>query len=59
VRRRNITIARVAATAFGLGILIAIEGQMLGGAVQSLGIALSEGFMYDDRGRLRSASLFD
>ena len=37
----------------------AIEGQMQGGAVQSLGIALSEGFMYDDRGRLMNASLLD
>ena len=38
---------------------IAIEGQMMGGAVQSLGIALSEGFMYDDRGRLMNASSLD
>ena len=38
---------------------IAIEGQMQGGAVQSLGIALSEGFMYNDKGRLMNASLLD
>jgi xanthine dehydrogenase molybdenum-binding subunit len=38
---------------------IAIEGQMQGGAVQSLGIALSEGFMYNSQGRLMNASLLD
>src|SRR5262249_12225061 len=38
---------------------IAIEGQMQGGAVQSLGIRLREGFMYDDKGRLMNASLLD
>ena len=38
---------------------IAIEGPMLGGVVKSLGIALSEAFMYDDRGRLLNSSLLD
>jgi CO/xanthine dehydrogenase Mo-binding subunit len=38
---------------------IGVEGQMQGGAVQSLGMALTEGFMYDDTGRLMNASLLD
>jgi CO/xanthine dehydrogenase Mo-binding subunit len=38
---------------------LGVEGQMQGGAVQSLGIALTEGFMYDDNGRLMNASLLD
>ena len=32
---------------------------MQGGSVQSLGIALTEGLMYDDRGRLMNPSLLD
>ena len=31
---------------------LGVEGQMQGGAVQSLGFALTEGLMYDDDGRL-------
>jgi len=38
---------------------LGVEGQMQGGAVQSLGIALTEGMMYDDSGRLMNASLLD
>ncbi|HEX2441109.1 MAG TPA: xanthine dehydrogenase family protein molybdopterin-binding subunit [Methylomirabilota bacterium] len=38
---------------------LGVEGQMQGGAVQSLGIALTEGFMYDESGRLMNASLLD
>src|SRR5205814_337015 len=38
---------------------LACEGQMQGGAVQSLGIALTEGLMYDDKGRLMNPSLLD
>ena len=38
---------------------LAVEGQMQGGAVQSLGIALSEQLDYDDQGRLRNPSLLD
>ena len=38
---------------------LGVEGQMQGGAVQSLGIALTEGMMYDDTGRLMNASLLD
>jgi CO/xanthine dehydrogenase Mo-binding subunit len=38
---------------------LAVEGQMQGGAVQSLGIALTEGLMYDERGRLTNPSLLD
>ena len=37
----------------------AVEGQMQGGSVQSLGIALTEGLMYDDSGRLTNPSLLD
>src|SRR5438094_10415 len=36
-----------------------IEGQMQGGAVQSLGMALTEALMYDDKGRLMNPSLLD
>jgi CO/xanthine dehydrogenase Mo-binding subunit len=36
-----------------------IEGQMQGGAVQSLGMALTEALMYDDKGRLTNPSLLD
>jgi CO/xanthine dehydrogenase Mo-binding subunit len=35
------------------------EGQMQGGAVQSLGFALTEGLMYSDSGRLMNPSLLD
>jgi CO/xanthine dehydrogenase Mo-binding subunit len=35
------------------------EGQMQGGAVQSLGFALTEGLMYSDDGRLMNPSLLD
>ena len=38
---------------------IAIEGQIQGSVVQGLGWALTEGFDYDDAGRLRNASLLD
>ena len=38
---------------------LAIEGQMQGGAVQSLGMAMTEGLMYDDQGRLTNPSLLD
>jgi len=38
---------------------IGVEGQMQGGAVQSLGIALTEGLMFDDAGRLTNPSLLD
>jgi len=38
---------------------LAVEGQMQGGSVQSLGIALTEGLMYDDSGRLTNPSLLD
>src|SRR5438034_7299057 len=38
---------------------LAVEGQMQGGAVQSLGIALSEALNYDDAGRLTNPSLLD
>ena len=38
---------------------LGVEGQMQGGAVQSLGIALTEGMLYDDTGRLMNASLLD
>src|SRR5437773_2354926 len=36
-----------------------IEGQMQGGAVQSLGMALTEALMYDEKGRLTNPSLLD
>jgi CO/xanthine dehydrogenase Mo-binding subunit len=38
---------------------LAVEGQMQGGAVQSLGIALTEALTYDDAGRLTNPSLLD
>jgi CO/xanthine dehydrogenase Mo-binding subunit len=38
---------------------IGVEGQMQGGAVQSLGIALTEQLMFDDDGRLTNPSLLD
>jgi CO/xanthine dehydrogenase Mo-binding subunit len=38
---------------------LAVEGQMQGGAVQSLGIALTEILDFDDQGRLRNPSLLD
>jgi CO/xanthine dehydrogenase Mo-binding subunit len=38
---------------------LGIEGQMQGGAVQSLGFALSEGLRYDEQGRLTNPSLLD
>jgi CO/xanthine dehydrogenase Mo-binding subunit len=38
---------------------LAVEGQMQGGSVQSLGIALTEALMYDDSGRLTNPSLLD
>jgi CO/xanthine dehydrogenase Mo-binding subunit len=38
---------------------LAVEGQMQGGAVQSLGIALTEALAYDESGRLTNPSLLD
>jgi CO/xanthine dehydrogenase Mo-binding subunit len=38
---------------------IGVEGQMQGGAVQSLGMALTEALMYDGSGRLMNPSLLD
>src|SRR5262249_15520224 len=38
---------------------LGVEGQMQGGAVQSLGMALTEALMFDDRGRLTNPSLLD
>ena len=38
---------------------LGVEGQMQGGAVQSLGIALTEALSYDDKGRLTNPSLLD
>ncbi len=38
---------------------LGIEGQMQGGAVQSLGFALTEGLLYDDQARLTNPSLLD
>jgi CO/xanthine dehydrogenase Mo-binding subunit len=38
---------------------LGVEGQMQGGAVQSLGIALTEALTYDDTGRLTNPSLLD
>ncbi len=38
---------------------LGIEGQMQGGAVQSLGIALTEELQFDDDGRLMNPSLLD
>src|SRR5882672_1779536 len=36
-----------------------VEGQMQGGSVQSLGMALTEGLIYDELGRLTNPSLLD
>ena len=36
-----------------------VEGQMQGGAVQGIGWALNEEYVYDDQGRLRNGSLLD
>ncbi|HEU4371159.1 MAG TPA: xanthine dehydrogenase family protein molybdopterin-binding subunit [Methylomirabilota bacterium] len=38
---------------------LGVEGQMQGGAVQSIGIALTEAMMYDKDGRLMNPSLLD
>jgi CO/xanthine dehydrogenase Mo-binding subunit len=38
---------------------LGVEGQMQGGAVQSLGIALTEALLYDEAGRLTNPSLLD
>jgi CO/xanthine dehydrogenase Mo-binding subunit len=38
---------------------LGVEGQMQGGSVQSLGMALSEALTFDDRGRLTNPSLLD
>jgi CO/xanthine dehydrogenase Mo-binding subunit len=38
---------------------LGVEGQMQGGAVQSLGMALTEGLLFDDSGRLTNPSLLD
>ena len=38
---------------------IGVEGQMQGGSVQSLGMALSEALLFDDGGRLTNPSLLD
>jgi CO/xanthine dehydrogenase Mo-binding subunit len=38
---------------------LGVEGQMQGGAVQSLGFALTEGLQFDERGRLTNPSLLD
>jgi CO/xanthine dehydrogenase Mo-binding subunit len=38
---------------------IGVEGQMQGGAVQSLGIALTEGLLFDDSGRLTNPRHLD
>ena len=38
---------------------LGVEGQMQGGAVQSLGIALTEALMFDDNARLTNPSLLD
>src|SRR5262249_2384010 len=38
---------------------MAVEGQMQGGASQSIGYALLEEMMYDEHGRLRNPSLLD
>jgi len=36
-----------------------VEGQMQGGATQGIGWALSEGYDYDEDGRLQNATLLD
>src|SRR5262249_45255672 len=38
---------------------LGVEGQMQGGAVQSLGFALTEGLLWDEQGRLTNPSLLD
>jgi CO/xanthine dehydrogenase Mo-binding subunit len=38
---------------------LGVEGQMQGGAVQSIGMALSEALTFDERGRLTNPSLLD
>jgi CO/xanthine dehydrogenase Mo-binding subunit len=38
---------------------IGVEGQMQGGAVQSIGMALTEAMTFDDKGRLTNPSLLD
>jgi xanthine dehydrogenase molybdenum-binding subunit len=38
---------------------VAVEGQIEGSVVQGLGWALTEGYDYDEKGRLRNASLLD
>jgi CO/xanthine dehydrogenase Mo-binding subunit len=38
---------------------LGVEGQMQGGAVQSLGMALTEALVFDDNGRLTNPSLLD
>lgn len=38
---------------------LGVEGQMQGGAVQSLGMALTEALLYDEHGRLTNPSLLD
>jgi CO/xanthine dehydrogenase Mo-binding subunit len=38
---------------------LGVEGQMQGGAVQSLGMALTEALTYDENGRLTNPSLLD
>src|SRR4030095_625408 len=38
---------------------LGVEGQMQGGSVQSLGMALTEALVYDDQGRLTNPSLLD
>jgi CO/xanthine dehydrogenase Mo-binding subunit len=38
---------------------LGVEGQMQGGSVQSLGMALTEAMLFDDNGRLTNPSLLD
>ena len=38
---------------------LGVEGQMQGGSVQSLGMAMTEGLLFDDNGRLTNPSLLD
>src|SRR5207244_4551749 len=38
---------------------LGVEGQMQGGAVQSIGMALTEALTFDDQGRLTNPSLLD
>ena len=46
-------------TSGGPSTRLGVEGQMQGGAVQSLGMALTEGLAFDDSGRLTNPSLLD